>query len=179
MRPRSTRASPSAAPEASAVRDRARKRSGIAVDIPGARKLHLDHLVCDFNGTLATDGKLIAGVAARLRRLARAVDIVVMTADTFGTARSALRALPATVRTVHTGTDKRRLVDELGGGVVAVGNGRNDVPMFRSATLAIAVVGTEGAVPRLMTAAAVVVRDINDALDLLIEPMRLVATLRR
>lgn len=161
------------------MRDRTRTKRGIALEIPGARKLHVSHAVFDFNGTLATDGKLISGVPGRLRRLARTLDVVVMTADTFGTARSALRALPVTVRIVHTGTDKRRLVDDLGGGVVAVGNGRNDIPMFRSASLAIAVIGPEGSVPELLRLAAVVVSHVRDALDLLLEPRRLVATLRR
>ena len=35
----------------------------IAVDIPGYRELRLEHLVLDYNGTLAEDGKLLPGVA--------------------------------------------------------------------------------------------------------------------
>ena len=34
----------------------------IAIDIPGYKKIELAHLVLDYNGTLAIDGKLIDGV---------------------------------------------------------------------------------------------------------------------
>ena len=43
----------------------------IAVDIPGLRELRLEHLVLDYNGTLAEDGKLLPGVATTLQALAR------------------------------------------------------------------------------------------------------------
>ena len=36
----------------------------IAVDIPGYGPLRLEHLVMDYNGTLAVDGEIAAGVAA-------------------------------------------------------------------------------------------------------------------
>jgi len=39
----------------------------IAVDIPGYRELRLEHLVLDYNGTLAEDGKLLPGVATTLQ----------------------------------------------------------------------------------------------------------------
>jgi soluble P-type ATPase len=154
------------------------RRRGILFGLPGATPRRLDHLVADFNGTLAADGRLLPGVAARLRRLARKVDITVLTADTFGTARRALATLPVATRTVQNGGDKRRFVKALGRGVVAVGNGRNDVPMFHAAALAIAIVGPEGAAPELLHAASVVVADIRDALNLLLHPRRLTATLR-
>jgi soluble P-type ATPase len=64
------------------------------------------------------------------------------------------------------------------GGVIAVGNGRNDVPMMKVAGLSVAVVGPEGAAGSLLAAADVVTRDIGDALDLLANPLRLKATLR-
>ena len=35
----------------------------IEIDIPGYKTLHLEHLVLDYNGTLAVDGVLIDGVA--------------------------------------------------------------------------------------------------------------------
>jgi len=155
--------------------------SGIEVTIPGRKRLlRISHAVFDFNGTLATDGKLICGVRRRIERLAAVVDAVVMTADTFGTARRALHDLPVTVRVVRDGAEKRRLVESIGAENVAViGNGANDVPMFKAASLGIAVCGVEGTAAELLRAATVVVRDVNDALDLLLELKRLVATLRR
>jgi len=163
------------------MRGQATVGRGLVVAIPGRRRtLRLTHAVLDFNGTLAADGKLLRGVATRLRRLAASLEIVVMTADTFGSARRALDGLPVTVRVVRSGTEKRRFVEALGGaGVAAIGNGVNDVPMFEAAGLGIAVCGVEGTAAELLRVATVLMRDVNDALDLLRRPTRLVATLRR
>ena len=42
----------------------------LTITIPGQDALHLEHLVLDFNGTLASDGVLLDGVAELLQRLA-------------------------------------------------------------------------------------------------------------
>ncbi len=62
--------------------------------------------------------------------------------------------------------------------VVAIGNGRNDRMMLDAAALGIAVCGAEGAAAETLEAADIVVGRIVDALDLLLHPKRLVATLR-
>lgn len=60
----------------------------------------------------------------------------------------------------------------------AIGNGRNDHLMLAAAALGIAVIGEEGASAQTILASRVVCRDIISALDLLLKPKRLVATLR-
>jgi len=150
----------------------------LVIEIPGTAALHVRHVVLDFNGTLARDGVLLPRVRSRLQRLSRKLDVDVLTADTFGTARSALRGLHLRVETIRTGADKRRFVAERDG-VVAIGNGRNDVAMMRAAELGIAVLGSEGASAELLRSVDVVTRDIADALDLLLDTKRLTATLRR
>lgn len=154
----------------------------VEVVIPGAPTLRLEHLVLDFNGTLACDGVLIAGVAVRIARLADVLRIHVLTGDTFGTAEAALAGAPCHVR-VLPGTAqadaKRDYVATLDAKRVAcVGNGRNDRLMMKQAALAIAVVQSEGACAATLAAAHVVAPRIRDALDLLLHPMRLTATLR-
>ena len=62
--------------------------------------------------------------------------------------------------------------------VCVVGNGFNDVQMFDLAELAIAVLDTEGMYAGLLSHADVLVRAAPDALDLLLKPNRLRATLR-
>ena len=152
---------------------------GIVVAPPGRATLHLRDAVFDFNGTLAVGGALVPGVSVRLRELARTLELHVLTADTFGTAATALRDLPLTLHRIETGADKKQFVlGRHARGVVAVGNGQNDVAMLSVATLGVAVLGPEGLVPELLTHAAILVRDINDALDLLANPAKLVATLR-
>jgi soluble P-type ATPase len=74
---------------------------------------------------------------------------------------------------------KAKPVHDLGReGVVVIGNGRNDRLMLQNATLGIAVMQEEGAAPQALLAADVAVLDINSALDLLLHPLRLIATLR-
>ena len=66
----------------------------IRIDIPGGTRLLLEHLVLDFNGTLACDGELLPGVRQRLQPLSESIRIHVVTADTFGRAREQLAGLP-------------------------------------------------------------------------------------
>lgn len=154
----------------------------LTIDIPGAQPLQLDHLVLDFNGTLARDGLLLDGVADLLTQLAAHVRVHVVTGDTFGGARAALQGLPCKL-VVLGGTDqaqaKRNYVEQLGPQRVAcVGNGRNDRLMMDVVTLAIGVIQAEGASPRTISSADVVTRDGREALELLLHPLRLAATLR-
>ena len=62
--------------------------------------------------------------------------------------------------------------------VVAIGNGRNDEALVDAAELSIVVIGDEGCAARTLAVADIVCTNIRDALDLLLTPARLVATLR-
>ncbi len=152
---------------------------GVVIELPGHAAIELTDLVLDFNGTLARDGALQPGVAKRVTRLAARLRVTVMTADTHGTARRELAGLPLTVELARNGEAKADLVRTLDPEhTAAIGNGRNDVAMVRLAALGIAVLGVEGAAGELLRVADVVTTDVNDALDLLADPLRLVATLR-
>lgn len=154
----------------------------IEVAIPGFGKLALRHLVLDFNGTLALDGKLRRQTRERLAELAQTLRLHVVTADTFGRARGALMGLEYGLELLPAqwqAERKREYVSRLGrDSVVAIGNGRNDRLMLGAAALGIAVTGGEGASAETIAAADIVVTDIAAALDLLTHPLRLVATLR-
>ena len=153
--------------------------SGLVVAIPGAQMLRLRHVLIDFNGTLAHDGQLIAGVAQRLVALSRVLRVEVLTGDTYGTVAQALCGLPVIHAVVRGGADKAaRAASLLSAGVAAIGNGRNDVDMLRTATLGVAVLGPEGSHALALAAAHLVAPDILCALDLFVHPQRLVAGLR-
>lgn len=155
----------------------------LEIAIPDDETLVLEHLVADFNGTLALDGHLLPGVADALRTLASRLSIHVVTADTFGAAAQALDGLPVRLTRLTTGPHavaKRRYAEVLGANrCVAIGNGRNDELLLAAAALGIAVVQGEGAARQTVLAADVLVPDIGTALGLLTHPHRLVATLRR
>jgi len=154
----------------------------IAHTIPGFGALRLRHLVLDFNGTLALDGRLLPGVRPRLRALADLLELHVVTADTFGSVRLVLKAMRCRIVVLGTTAQdgaKARYVRALGArGTVAIGNGRNDRGMLRASRLGIAVVQGEGASSESLRAADVIVSSVLDALDLLLKPQRLLASLR-
>ena len=154
----------------------------IEVDVPGYRNLRLEHLVLDFNGTLAIDGRLIDGVADRLERLADKLRISVVTADTFGRVATEMANMPCEITILPQGRQdeaKQQFIQVLGANrCVPVGNGRNDRLMLAEAELGIAVIEGEGAASATLLAADVVAPGICAALDLLLEPLRLVACLR-
>jgi len=154
----------------------------LRLDIPGAQSLLLDHLVLDFNGTLAGDGVLLAAARGRLERLSHSIRIHVVTGDTFQRARIELAGLPCELHVLEPLEQTRaklEYVQRLGPGRTAcIGNGRNDALMMEAAALGIAVVQAEGAAAATLAAADVVTHDIGDALDLLLYPQRLAATLR-
>jgi len=62
--------------------------------------------------------------------------------------------------------------------VVAIGNGRNDKKMLEKAALGIAVILEEGCATESLTAADIVCKNIQHALDLFTNQKRLIATLR-
>jgi P-type E1-E2 ATPase len=154
----------------------------LEITIPPRGLLRLNDLVLDVNGTIAQDGELIPGVTERLAGLTELLEICLVSADTQGTLAALSTTLGVTARRLQAGDELRQkaaLVKELGADqVVAVGNGANDVAMLQEAVLGIAVLGREGSAVACLTSADVIVPDINAALDLLLHPRRLLATLR-
>lgn len=154
----------------------------LEITIPSRGLLRLEHLVLDVNGTIALDGQLTPGVSERLERLCEKLDLWLVSADTQGTLATLAARLKVKMRLLQPGNEaaqKTTLVEELGAErVVAIGNGANDVAMLQRAALGIAVLGGEGLATACLTAADLVAPDIVTALDLLLFPRRLIATLR-
>ena len=138
----------------------------------------------DVDGTLSLDGELLPGVPHRFAALRRLVAVHLLSADTFGRLDAIAAALDFGAERLRGGepeapqkaADVRRLGPTT---VVAVGNGANDQTMLREAALGIAVLGPEGLAARALAAARIVTASIDDALDLLLNQRRLVATPRR
>lgn len=154
----------------------------IEISIPGYRKLEIQHLVLDYNGTLACDGEIIRGVKESLEALSNEIQIHVVTADTFGKAGSRLEDYPCQLVVLpveNQAEAKLEYVERLGADSTAcIGNGRNDRRMLKKSALGIAVVLVEGAAVETLQSADVVCTDILSALGLLTNPLRLTATLR-
>ncbi|WP_143089195.1 HAD family hydrolase [Paenibacillus sp. UNC496MF] len=153
------------------------------IHIPGEREIRIHHLVLDFNGTIALDGKLQQGVRERLVKLEKLFTIHVLTADSNGSAARECAGLPVILQIISQDDQrekKRSYVCNLSPkGVAVMGNGVNDELMFRQADLAIAIVGKEGCATVTLMASHIVVNNIADGLDLLLQHHRLVPTLRK
>jgi P-type E1-E2 ATPase len=151
--------------------------------VPGRSTYRVEHLVLDVNGTIVAKGELIEGVAQRLVELSRLVEVHMVTADTRGRQHEIDAQLGITATRIQPGDQagqKAAFVRSLGSErVCAIGNGAIDAGMLREAKLAIVVLGEEGLAVEALNAADVIVPHINSALDLLLFPLRLVATLRR
>jgi P-type E1-E2 ATPase len=154
----------------------------LEIAVPGFGELKLEHVLFDFNGTLAVDGKLIAGLAPLLNELSKTLKIHVVTGDSSGTARQELAGIDCQIMIVgaeNQGIAKVKYLKQLGSqAAVAIGNGRNDHYLLKAVDVGIAIVGEEGASSETLMAADVVVPSIFSAIGLLQHPRRLIATLR-
>ena len=147
----------------------------IEIAIPGGNRLHLANALLDFNGTLALDGRLIEGVAKRLRTLAALMELHVVTGDTTGTAARELAGLPVHLHVMPPeGQDLAKR-----SALAALTQAQTVAVVIERARLSIVVVGREGCAAQTLMQADIVCSSIADALDLLLAPQRIVATLRR
>mgnify|MGYP000910976095 CR=1 FL=1 len=151
-------------------------------DIPGLGVIEIENIVFDYNGTIATDGKLTDGVKGLLAELKSRANIYILTADTYGTVEAECAQSSVSVRTFPKGKAadfKKEIVESIGADkTICIGNGFKDIEMFKSARLSIAVIEREGCSGKLLAHADVVVCSIMDAIDILLKDSRLKATLR-
>jgi soluble P-type ATPase len=159
------------------------EHSVIELNIPGRGVIQLQHLVCDVNGTLALDGRLIDGAASALLELGDRLVLHLLTADTHGgqdTIDHQLGLQAVRIAKGAEGKAKGDYVDTLGRDTVAaIGQGANDAEMLRNAAVGICLISPEGLSTEALMAADIVADSIHSALGMLRHPMRLVASLRR
>jgi len=154
----------------------------IAIKIQGNKIINVEHLVLDYNGTLAIDGTIITEVKERLNSLAKKINIHIVTADTFGKAKAGLKEICCSCSVIsgeNQQLQKLQFITKLDKQkVIAIGNGFNDMLMLKNAAIGIAVIQKEGASLKTLLAADIVCKNIADALDLLTNPLRILATLK-
>ena len=154
----------------------------ISVSIPGWGDIDIEYLAIDYNGTCAHDGRLKEGVRDILEKISRYIKVFIITADTYDSVDSELNLMSfkvLKVRKEKSGIEKAKIVKELGPEkVIAIGNGANDAMMLKEAALGIGVIGEEGCAKDIFKEADIVVNDIIEALNIILHPERLVATLR-
>lgn len=155
----------------------------IQLAIPGRDSIQLEHLVCDVNGTLAVDGIPVEGVGDKLVHLTQFVNVYLITADTYGKGNILKESFGLPFAVISPGDEAKQKADfvtKLGReSVVAIGQGYNDALMLREAALGICVLSREGLAVEALRNSDLLVEDIITALDLLVNPHRITASLRR
>jgi soluble P-type ATPase len=151
------------------------------IDIPGWGSVDIENIVIDLNGTIATDGRIPPEVKEKISALSKLAKIYVLTADPQGPANEEILGMKAELMKVPEEDSKRGKLDflktlnlEMS---VAIGNGSNDQLILKEAALGIAVLGEEGVSVSAMKSADIVVKNIQNALDLFLKPRRLITTL--
>ena len=152
-------------------------------NIPGHGEIAIDHIVCDYNGTLATDGVMIDGVAECLCALkSEGFQVHVVSADIHGNLKDICEQQSLTFHKVGSDDLAQQKADYVQGlgaeNVATVGNGMNDLKMFQAARLSVAIIGDEGAAFQTVKEADIVTKHIVDALTLFLKSKRLTATLK-
>ena len=151
------------------------------IAVPGWGSVELKNLVLDLNGTLTESGDFIPGVVDYLEKLkAERFKIYILSGDTRGTLEhvfpGSLEIEPVVTRTAQ---EKRTFVESIGAEyTVCVGNGNIDVEMFKVAKLSICAIQAEGATTQAMLQADIMVAHIKHAFEILLDPRKLIATLR-
>jgi soluble P-type ATPase len=153
------------------------------IEIPRFKNLSLTHIVCDYNGTIAKDGVVLPQIRELFTQLSKAYTLHVITSDTFGSVTTQLEGYNAQIKILTTDdhtAEKAAFVLALGAEqCAAMGNGNNDAQMLRAAAVAIAILGDEGCSLDTLMSANIVCKNSAEALELFLEPKRLIATLRR
>lgn len=155
----------------------------LKIAIPGMEEITVHHLLLDYNGTLACDGQMKPGVMEKLEALSKQLKIHVITADTFGSVQEQCNQPFIHIHIIGKESQDHAKIDYLKRlgekQTVAIGNGLNDALILQEAILGFAIQQEEGCATRSLVASDIVFQSINDALDLLLNENRLIATLRR
>jgi soluble P-type ATPase len=143
--------------------------------------------VTDYTGTHSFKGVVRRSVRNRLARLAKLVEVHVLTIDTFGTVRRELAQLPIELHLLRkdkrNDQEKQRFVMKYEPKhVAAFGNGTIDRLLLKTVRdaggLSVAVDNGEGCALEAILNANIFVHGSEQALDLLLEPNSCKATLR-
>ncbi len=152
------------------------------MDIPGYGILEIHHVVLDLNGTLAIDGEISRAVTAKIAELSKHFRVIVTSSDTYGNLQElaehlGIEAYP--LKSDNASEEKRELISFIGAQhTIAIGNGYNDAEMLKEAVIGICIIGKEGTHRKALENADIIVTCIEDALDCILKPKRIIANLR-
>ena len=142
----------------------------------------IKYVVFDLNGTLSNNGKIDISVEELLDILQqRGVKTIMITSDQRNNASTIAARLEidfviAKDSKIKGDYIKQNLEKEY---TVAIGNARNDIPMFKNSALSIVTLQSEGIHVDVLKYADIVVPSFKDALNLLVDKDTFEATLKQ
>ncbi len=149
-------------------------------DIPGSGELKLETIILDLNGTLSVGGGIVEGVHDRLAAIKElGFKVLFFTGNTRNDAEAIAEELGIEWRLAKNANEKRDLALAMNPETcVSIGNGLIDLELMKAVKLRIVTLQAEGVHVQTLLNSDIIVPNMNDALDLFIDPQRLIATLR-
>jgi len=138
-------------------------------------------VVFDLNGTLSNYGKIDVNIKELFNILhQKGIETVMITSDQRHTAETIAKKLGVKFFIAKTSEEKGNYIKENLDGryTVAIGNARNDIPMFKESALSIVTLQSEGVHTEVFMHADIVVPSFKDAINFLIDKDTFEATLK-
>jgi len=155
----------------------------MVINVPETGKYEIENIVFDYNGTIAINGEIISGVLEKIVKLTELFNVTIITADTFNTVRKAFKGTNVNIHVIdnENGTiQKKEFIKNIGSNkTIALGNGRNDQLMLKEAIISIAILNDEGVSLKALNNADFLLKDINHFFEMIEEPKKLIAILRK
>lgn len=148
--------------------------------VPGVGELELNTIIFDLNGTLTVRGKLPQEVFEQIQKLRDiGFTCVLFSGDQRGNAQKLAQELGIDFVPTKDTKAKREAARKYDKEhIVAVGNARIDIGVFENAKVRIGTLQAEGIHPGILSHIDILVPSIINALDLLLDPDSLAATMR-
>ncbi len=142
-------------------------------------EIEVDTIVFDLNGTLAEYGGINPETYRWITQLKQLeFHLIILTSDQRGNAEKIAGELQIDYHIAKTGDEKRNFVKRLGKPFFAIGNARNDIPMFREATISFVTLQSEGIHSGILPYADILVTSIADAFRLIIDGDGFISTMK-
>lgn len=144
------------------------------------KKLTLNKIVLDLNGTLTVKGELLKGVKEKITKLRKlGFEIFILSGDARGNAKTIAKKLNVDCLIAINSKEKAKIMKTLNPKeCVAIGNARIDIGMFKNAKIRILTLQAEGIHAKTIPYVDIIIPSILDALDLFIDKNSFLATMK-
>jgi len=145
------------------------------------REIEIHTIVSDLNGTLADFGHIPEKTQLFLHKFLQQhhFRFILLTSDKRGNAKDLAETLGVEYHIAKTSTEKQQFAEALSEPFFAIGNARNDIPLFEKAVLSFVILGKEGLHTATLTKADILVQSFEDALFLIADNQAVESTLNQ